>query len=74
MIMGLSAARGAWARLLPYVSGGTAAIVFDNRGTGRSSGPVPGPADDGGMAADALSVLDEAGERAPTSWASRWAG
>jgi 3-oxoadipate enol-lactonase len=62
MIMGLGGSSDAWARLLPHVSAGHRAIVFDNRGTGRSAG-LRGPLTMGGMVADTLSVLDEAGER-----------
>ncbi len=62
MIMGLGGSSDAWARLLPYVSDGHRAIVFDNRGTGRSAG-IRGPLTMGGMVADALSVLDAADER-----------
>jgi pimeloyl-ACP methyl ester carboxylesterase len=61
MIMGLGGSSDAWARLLPYVRDGHRAITFDNRGTGRSA-DIRGPLTMGGMVADALSVLEAAGE------------
>ncbi len=62
MIMGLGGSSDAWARLLPHVSAGHRAITFDNRGTGRSPG-ITAPLTMKGMVADALAVLDAAGER-----------
>jgi pimeloyl-ACP methyl ester carboxylesterase len=60
MIMGLGASATGWNRLLPHVSAGHEAIVFDNRGTGSSPG-IDGRITMGDLVADALSVLDAAG-------------
>ena len=70
MIMGLGTSLLGWRRLLPHVAAGHEAIVFDNRGTGRSP-RVTGPSTMAGLVADALSVLDAAGhERAHVLGAS----
>lgn len=70
MIMGLNASALGWQRLLPYVAGEYEAIVFDNRGTGRSS-PVTGVMTMRDLVADALAVLEAAGhERAHVVGAS----
>jgi 3-oxoadipate enol-lactonase len=61
MIMGLAGSARAWTRLLPHVSRRHRALVFDNRGTGDSDG-VRGPLTMDDLAADALAVLDAAGE------------
>lgn len=62
MIMGLNASALGWQRLLPYVIDDHEAIVFDNRGTGRSS-PVSGLLSMRDLVGDALAVLDAAGHR-----------
>jgi 3-oxoadipate enol-lactonase len=59
LIMGLSFTHEMWYRTLP-VLGGFRAILFDNRGMGRSSVPR-GPYSIREMAADARAVLDAAG-------------
>jgi 3-oxoadipate enol-lactonase len=70
MIMGLGTSALGWRRLLPYVSAGHQAIVFDNRGTGKSPA-VTGPSTMEALVDDALSVLDAAGhERAHVLGAS----
>ena len=60
MIMGLATSGRGWRRLLPHVAGSYEAIVFDNRGTGRSP-RVTGPSSMAALVDDALSVLDAAG-------------
>ena len=60
MIMGLGTSSLGWRRLLPHVSAGSEAIVFDNRGTGRSPA-VTGLSTMTALVDDALSVLDAAG-------------
>ena len=60
MIMGLGASLDWWHRTLPVVSRHYRAILFDNRGVGRSDQP-PGPYTIAQMAADAAAVLDAAG-------------
>lgn len=60
MIMGLGTSSRGWRRLLPYVAAGYEAIVFDNRGTGKSPA-VTGPSTMAALVDDALSVLDAAG-------------
>jgi pimeloyl-ACP methyl ester carboxylesterase len=60
MIMGLAGSGAMWFRLLPYVSRRHRAIVFDNRGTGRSSA-AHRPLTMADMVGDALAVLDAAG-------------
>jgi pimeloyl-ACP methyl ester carboxylesterase len=60
MIMGLATSALGWRRLLPHVSAGHEAIVFDHRGTGRSPA-VTGPSTMEALVDDALSVLDAAG-------------
>jgi pimeloyl-ACP methyl ester carboxylesterase len=60
MIMGLSFPLEMWNRALPLISARYRAIVFDNRGVGRSDVPR-GPYRIAGMARDAAAVLDAAG-------------
>lgn len=62
MIMGLGTSSLGWRRLLPHVSAGHEAILFDNRGTGKSP-RVTGPSTMTALVDDALSVLDAAGHR-----------
>ena len=62
MIMGLGSSAKAWYRLLPHIAGHHKAIVFDNRGTGRSD-RVSGRLSMDDLVCDALAVLDAAGER-----------
>jgi 3-oxoadipate enol-lactonase len=70
MIMGLSFTLEMWFRVLPAISPYYRAILFDNRGMGRSSVPR-GPYSMRQMARDALAVLDAAGvERAHVVGAS----
>jgi pimeloyl-ACP methyl ester carboxylesterase len=61
MIMGLGTSSAGWRRLLPYVRERHQAIVFDNRGTGKSPA-VTGPSTMTALVDDALSVLDAAGQ------------
>jgi pimeloyl-ACP methyl ester carboxylesterase len=60
MIMGLSFPMEMWGSVLPAISEKYRAIVFDNRGVGRSDVPR-GPYRISGMARDALAVMDAAG-------------
>jgi pimeloyl-ACP methyl ester carboxylesterase len=60
MIMGLSFPLEMWNRTLPEISKRYRAVVFDNRGVGRSDVPR-GPYRIAGMARDALAVMDAAG-------------
>lgn len=60
MIMGLSFTLDMWYRLLPAVASRYRAILFDNRGVGRSDTP-PGPYSMAQLADDACAVLDAAG-------------
>jgi pimeloyl-ACP methyl ester carboxylesterase len=60
MIMGLGASSRLWYRLVPWIARRHRVILPDNRGTG-SSPPVDGRLTMQGLAADAVSVLDEAG-------------
>jgi 3-oxoadipate enol-lactonase len=60
MIMGLSFPLEMWNRTLPEISRRYRAIVFDNRGVGRSDVPR-GPYRIAGMARDAMAVMDAAG-------------
>jgi pimeloyl-ACP methyl ester carboxylesterase len=70
LIMGLGASSRLWFRLLPWLTREHRVIVFDNRGTGRSA-PVRGRLTMGGLADDAVTVLDAAGiERAHVVGAS----
>jgi pimeloyl-ACP methyl ester carboxylesterase len=62
MIMGLGSNAHGWKRSLPWISAGHQAIVFDNRGVGRSDVPE-GAYSVEQMAADAASVLDACGHR-----------
>ena len=59
LIMGLGASLDWWHRTLPVVSARFRAILFDNRGVGRSDQP-PGPYSIAQMAADGAAVLDAA--------------
>jgi pimeloyl-ACP methyl ester carboxylesterase len=61
LIQGLGYSSDMWWRLLPELTPAFRVIRFDNRGVGRTgvpAGPYPVPT----MAADALAVLDAAGE------------
>ena len=70
LIMGLGASSRLWYRLLPWLAREHRVILFDNRGTG-SSAPVRGRLTMGGLADDAVTVLDAAGvERAHVVGAS----
>jgi pimeloyl-ACP methyl ester carboxylesterase len=60
MIMGLSFPLEMWHRVLPAISARYRAIVFDNRGVGRSDVPR-GPYRIAAMARDAAAVMDAAG-------------
>lgn len=60
LIMGLSFTHEMWFRLLPPLTTRYRAIVFDNRGMGRSSVPK-GPYRISLMARDALAVMNDAG-------------
>jgi pimeloyl-ACP methyl ester carboxylesterase len=60
MIMGLSFPLEMWNRVLPGISERYRAILFDNRGVGRSDVPR-GPYRIAGMARDAAAVMDAAG-------------
>ncbi|MBV9406458.1 MAG: alpha/beta fold hydrolase [Acidobacteriaceae bacterium] len=62
LIMGLSFTHEMWYRVLPHLQGRYRAIVFDNRGMGRSDCPR-GPYSIRQMAADAVEVLNAAGLR-----------
>jgi pimeloyl-ACP methyl ester carboxylesterase len=59
LIMGLAGSGAMWFRLLPHVERRHRAIVFDNRGTGRSSA-ARGPLTMADMVKDTLAVLDAA--------------
>src|SRR5690349_8322568 len=60
MIMGLGSNAYGWKRSLPWISAAHRAIVFDNRGVGRSDVPE-GAYTIEQMAADAAAVLDASG-------------
>ena len=60
LIMGLSFTHEMWFRVMPAILGEYRAIVFDNRGMGRSDVPR-GPYSMRRMASDARAVLDAAG-------------
>src|SRR5689334_5742139 len=60
LIMGLSFTLEMWFRVLPPLLQGYRAIVFDNRGVGRTGVPA-GPYWIPQMARDAVAVLDAAG-------------
>ena len=60
LIMGLGVTLEGWSRLGPALAERYRTILFDNRGTGRSSTP-PGPYAIETMADDAVAVLDAAG-------------
>ena len=60
LVMGLGVTLEGWSRLGPPLAERYRTILFDNRGTGRSSVP-PGPYTIETMAADAAAVLDAAG-------------
>lgn len=62
LIMGLSFTHDMWFRVLPALSAGYRAIVFDNRGMGGSDCPR-GPYSIRQMARDAAAVMDAAGIR-----------
>jgi pimeloyl-ACP methyl ester carboxylesterase len=62
MIMGLGSNAYGWKRSLPWISAAHRAIVFDNRGVGRSDVPE-GAYTIEQMAADAAAVLDASGHR-----------
>jgi 3-oxoadipate enol-lactonase len=62
LITGLGASAHAWHRTLPWLAARHRVLVMDNRGTGRSDAPS-GAYTTGAMAADAVAVLDAAGER-----------
>jgi 3-oxoadipate enol-lactonase len=61
LIMGLGGSSHMWWRLLPHLAARHRAIAFDNRGTGDSDG-VGGRLTMADLVADALAVLDAAGE------------
>ena len=61
LIQGLGYPSDMWWRLLPLLTPAYRTIRFDNRGVGRTGVP-PGPYPVPVMAADALAVLDAAGE------------
>jgi 3-oxoadipate enol-lactonase len=60
MIMGLGSNAYGWKRSLPWISAAHQAIVFDNRGVGRSDVPEGAYTIDQ-MATDAAAVLDASG-------------
>ena len=60
LIMGLGSASGLWYRLMPALSERYRAIIFDNRGVGRSDAPS-GTYPIETMASDAAAVLDAVG-------------
>ena len=60
LIMGLGMSATGWWRTAPVLAGEFEAIVFDNRGVGRSS-PLSGVYTTDAMADDAVAVLDAAG-------------
>ena len=60
LIMGLGSNASGWHRTVPWLAERYEAIVFDNRGTGRSDVPE-GAYSMAQMAADAAAVLDAAG-------------
>jgi 3-oxoadipate enol-lactonase len=59
LIMGLSFTHEMWFRVLPWITEGYRAILFDNRGMGRSDVPK-GPYSMSQLAEDAMAVLDAA--------------
>jgi len=61
LVMGLGMPATGWWRAVPVLAERFRVIAFDNRGSGRS-GRTPGPYSVGQLAADALAVLDAAGE------------
>jgi 3-oxoadipate enol-lactonase len=63
LVMGLGMNATAWWRTIPVLAERFRVIAFDNRGVGRSGRPE-GPYTVAGMAADAMAVLDAAGEEA----------
>jgi pimeloyl-ACP methyl ester carboxylesterase len=60
LIMGLGASSRLWYRLVPWLNVRHRVIVFDNRGTGNSAA-VRSRLTMGGLARDAVQVLDAAG-------------
>ena len=61
LVMGLGISATGWWRTIPVLAERHRVISFDNRGVGRSDHP-PGPYSVSEMAADAVAVLDAAGE------------
>ena len=61
LVMGLGISATGWWRTVPVLAERFRVIAFDNRGVGRSDHP-PGPYTVAEMAADALAVLEAAGE------------
>ncbi len=61
LVMGLGISATGWWRTVPVLAEGFRVISFDNRGVGRSDHPA-GPYSVAEMAADAVAVLDAAGE------------
>jgi pimeloyl-ACP methyl ester carboxylesterase len=61
LVMGLGMPATGWWRTVPVLAKQFRVIAFDNRGSGRSGRPQ-GPYSLGQLAADALAVLDAAGE------------
>lgn len=61
LVMGLGISATGWWRTIPVLAERHRVISFDNRGVGRSDHP-PGPYSVAQMAADAVAVLDAAGE------------
>jgi pimeloyl-ACP methyl ester carboxylesterase len=62
LIQGLGFSADMWYRLLPVLESRYRVIRYDARGVGRSD-VAPGPYSIEGMAADAMAILDAAGER-----------
>ncbi len=62
LVMGLGVSATGWWRTVPVLAEGLRVISFDNRGVGRSDHP-PGPYSVAQMAADAMAVLEAAGEQ-----------
>ena len=62
LVMGLGMNATGWWRTVPVLAERFRVLAFDNRGVGRSARP-PGPYAMEQLAADAVAVLDAAGER-----------
>lgn len=62
LVQGLGYPSDMWHRLLPVLARQRRVLTLDNRGVGRTGVP-PGPFDITDLAADALAVLDAAGEQ-----------